>query len=67
LIQNRTYHVTFIIKLTELPELIGARFDSLEAAIYDGKDWRIIEIWIWNGTRKVVSPFGSIIEMPNVG
>ncbi len=67
LIQNRTYHVTFIIKLTELPELIGARFDSLEAAIYDGKDWRIIEIWIWNGTRKVVSPFGSIIEMPNAG
>ena len=62
-----SYRQIYIIDVKDLPQLIGARADSLLLAVYDGIKWYYDEIWVWNGSRTIWTSYNSTIEIPNAG
>ena len=58
---------TYIINASSIPSLIGKRVDSLSVKLFNGTRWFNGNIWIWNGTKEIVTPFGTVIKVPKRG
>lgn len=46
---------------------MGARANSLLAAVYDGAKWYYGEIIVWNGSRTLRTPYNTALELPRTG
>jgi len=61
-IRYRVYSV-LVIKASEIPDIIGARADSLLAKIYDGEKWINLQLYLWNGVSKAYFS-GTSLDLP---
>lgn len=67
IVDLQKYWQTYVIDVKNIPPLIGARADSLLIALYDGIKWYYGEIWVWNGSRTIWTPYNMTIDIPNAG